>query len=58
MGCNKYHPLPDRCCMKCKYGKLLVNSRIRCQHDSSYYFGELMAKKDHCPDFEPEHRKE
>ena len=48
---NRYHLLPDRCCMKCKYSKLISGGKLRCTYEDSYYFNSEVAKKDHCPDF-------
>lgn len=54
---NRYQPLPERCCMRCRFGKLMYNERIRCQNGRSEYFNERMGKRDQCPAFEGERRK-
>ena len=57
----KYHPLPDKCCMKCIYGKV-VTCGIRCDNEDSLYFQKRLNKRECCPDFrsyrlKPERKK-
>lgn len=54
---NRYHPLPDKCCMKCKYSELMAGGKLKCRNEDSFYFEYDMAKKDHCPDFEAERKR-
>lgn len=57
MRTNHYQPLPERCCIKCRYGKVLYNEKVKCENDDSLYFNERMHKRDHCPDFEGERKR-
>ena len=57
MRTNHYQPLPERCCIKCRYGKVLYREKIRCRNDESLYFNATMGKRDRCPDFEGERKR-
>lgn len=57
MRTNHYQPLPERCCIKCRHGKVLYNEKVKCENDDSLYFNERMHKRDHCPDFEGERKR-
>ena len=51
---NRYHPLPERCCMKCKYSKPISSGKLKCCYEDSFYFECIMARSNHCPDFLPD----
>lgn len=54
---RKYIPLPDECCIKCRYCKPVSSGKLICRHDDSLYFEAEVTRREHCPEFVREKKK-